>query len=153
MKDFEDLCSRVLSRFAKTIEIDVSLEEFVYRREDQEHRVATRGYIRKVKREEPSYEFDTELKTVADVPVCLFSSLPPEYRPDMTEILAAFLLYGISPLCHRNLIRPILVFKGIERFGMAFGFEYAAFRQAGEMAGKEVRVAGLSDAATTLRAD
>jgi hypothetical protein len=88
-----------------------------------------------------------------DVPISLFSSMPAEYRPDMTAILAAFLTYGIAPLCRRNLIMPILVLKGIERFDAAFGFQYAAFRQAGEIIAKEVRVQDLSGRVRTLRAD
>jgi hypothetical protein len=36
----------------------------------------------------------------------------------------------MRPLC-RSLVRPILVFKGIEHFDTGFGFEYAAFREAG----------------------
>ncbi|MGE5295194.1 MAG: hypothetical protein ACM3VT_10235, partial [Solirubrobacterales bacterium] len=101
------LCTHVLDRltgrFAKTIEVEVSLDEFVYRHKGQEHRVATRGYIRRVKGEEPPYQFDRECKAVEDVPINLFSSMPAEYRPDMTTILAAFLQYGIYPVCRRNL--------------------------------------------------
>lgn len=150
-------CSHVLDRltdrFAKTIEIEVSLEEFIYRHKDRENRVATRGYIRRAKGEEPPYQFDRECKAVEDVPISLFSSMPAEYRSDITAILAAFLQYGIYPVCRRNLIAPILIFKGIERFDAAFGFQYAAFRQAGEVFAKEVRFQDLNGGIRTLQAD
>jgi hypothetical protein len=129
----------MLKRFARTIEVDVFPEEFVYRYAQRERRVPTRGYIRKLNGQEPSYCFDEQPRTNEYLPVSLFSSLPAELQEDIVDVLSAFLLYGIGPLC--SLMRPIIVFAGVERVSTGFGFEYAAFREAGKllaMGGKEV---------------
>jgi len=121
----------VLKRFAKTIEVEVFPEESVYRYGGQERRVPTQGYVRKVKNSEPSYLFEEQPTTNEYVPVSLFSSLPADLREDIIDVLGAFLVYGIRPF--RSLIRPIIVFVGVERLKTGFGFEYAAFREAGKL--------------------
>jgi hypothetical protein len=117
-------------RFYRTIEIAVSPEEFTFRYKDQERRVSTRGYLLKIKDDEWGYRFDGERKTPEHVPIDLSLGVPVELRRDISKVLAAFLWYGMRPLCCR-LIRPLLVFKGVDRFDTGFGFEYAAFREAG----------------------
>jgi hypothetical protein len=117
----------LLKRFARTIEIEVSPEEFVYRYRGQERRIPTRGYIAKIKGE--GFCWSEEQETQEYVPICLFSSVPPEFHADIVELLVAFLMYGIWPFC-RTLIRPVLIFCGVERFATGFGFEYPAFREA-----------------------
>jgi hypothetical protein len=121
----------MLKRFARTIEVEVSPEEFVYRYGDRERRVPTRGYIRKVKNREPSYLFEEEPVTNEYMPVSLFSSLPSDLQEDIVDVVGAFLLYGLGPLC--SFMRPIIVFAGVERLSTGFGFEYAAFREAGKL--------------------
>ncbi len=126
----------MLKRFARTIEVEVSPEEFVYRCGERERRVPTRGYIRKAKYGEPSYLFEEQPTTNESVPVSLFSSLPRDLQGDIVDVLGAFLVYGVRPLC--SLIRPIIVFTGVERLSTGFGFEYAAFREAGKLFALEV---------------
>ncbi len=121
----------MLKRFARTIEVEVSPEEFVYRHGEQERRVPTRGYIRKAKNREPSYRFEEQPATNDYVPVNLFSSLPRDLQEDIVDVLGAFLLYGLGPFC--SFMRPIIVFTGVERLSTGFGFEYAAFREAGKL--------------------
>jgi hypothetical protein len=121
----------MLKRLARTIEVEVFPEEFVYRYGERERRVPTRGYIRKVKGQEPSYCFDEQPRTNEYLPVSLFSSLPGDLQEDIIDVLGAFLVYGIRPLC--SLVRPIIVFAGVERLSTGFGFEYAAFREAGKL--------------------
>jgi len=124
---------RMLERFARTIEVDVSPDEFVYRYGERERRVPTRGYLRKLEGPGGSYEFDEAQKTGQHIAVSLFSSLPVEFRADITEVLGAFILYGIQPLCRGTPIRPILVYQGIDRFETGFAFEYGVFREAGKL--------------------
>jgi hypothetical protein len=126
----------MLKRFARTIEVEISLDEFVYRYGEQERRVPTRGYIRKAKCGEPSHLFEEQPTTNESVPVSLFSSLPRGLREDIVDVLGVFLVYGVRPLC--SLMRPIIAFKGIERLSTGFGFEYAAFREAGRLFALEV---------------
>jgi hypothetical protein len=129
----------MLKRFARTIEVEVSPDEFVYQYGGQERRVPTRGYIRKVKNREPSYLFAEQPVTDECMPVSLFSSLPADLQEDIVDILGAFLLYGLGPLC--SFMRLIVVFTGVERLSTGFGFEYAAFREAAKLfalGGKEV---------------
>ncbi len=121
----------MLKRFARTIEVEVFPEEFVYRYGGQERRVSTRGYIRKAKNREPTYLFEEQPTTNEYVPISLFSSLPSDLQEDVVDVLGAFLLYGLGPLC--SLMRPIIVFAGVERLSTGFGFEYAAFREAGKL--------------------
>jgi hypothetical protein len=121
----------MLKRFARTIEVEVFPEKFVYRYGQQERCVPTRGYIRKVKDQRPAYLFAEQAATSEDVPVSLFSSLPPELQEDIVDILGAFLVYGVGPLC--RFLRPVIVFNGVERLRTGFGFEYAAFREAGKL--------------------
>lgn len=123
----------ILKRFARTIEIEVSPEQFVFRCDRQEHRVPTRGYVKKVRGEEPSYAFELEPKSDAYVAISLFSSLHPEFQQDIVHVLGAFLLYGMRPLCGGSLVRPVIVFKGVESFETGFGFEYVAFREAAKL--------------------
>ena len=129
----------MLKRFARTIEVEVFREEFVYRYGEQERRVPTRGYIRRVENREPSYLFEEQPMTNEHMRVSLFSSLPADLQEDIVDILGAFLLYGLGPLC--SFMRPIVVFTGVERLSTGFGFEYAAFREAAKLfalGGKEV---------------
>jgi len=121
----------MLERFARTIEVEVFPEKFVYRHGQQERCVATRGYIRKVKYGDSSYRFEEQPTTNDYAPISLFSSLSADAQEDIVDILAAFLLYGLRPLC--SLMRPIIVFRGVERLKTGFGFEYAAFREAGKL--------------------
>ncbi len=69
----------ILKRFARTIEIEVSPEQFMFRCGRQEHRVPTRGYIKKVGGI-PSYDFQEQPKTTEYMPIDLFSSLPADAR-------------------------------------------------------------------------
>ena len=78
-------------RFARTIEVEVYPEEFVYRCGPRERRVPTRGYIKKVKDSTPSYVFQEQPATKEYVAVSLFSSLPPDLQEDIIDVLAAFL--------------------------------------------------------------
>ena len=128
----------ILRRFARTIEVEVSPEEFVYRYREQERRVPTRGYIKHIPGEIPSYVFREQPKTNEYVPVSLFFSLPADARKDIVDVLAAFITFGVRPLT--SIMRPILVFRGIERFETEFGFEYAAFREAGKLVACEEEV-------------
>ncbi|MBN1361066.1 MAG: hypothetical protein JW993_10755 [Sedimentisphaerales bacterium] len=127
----------ILKRFAKTIEIEVSPEAFVFRCKGEPIRIATHGYLRRLKSGVPPYEFGEEPGTSVCTPISLFSSLPREFHEDIVEVLAAFILYGITRLFkekpNRSIVRPILLFRGIERFETGFGFEYAVFRAAGSM--------------------
>jgi len=118
-------------RFARTIEVEVYPEEFVYRCGQRERRVPTRGYIKKVKDSTPSYVFQEQPATKEYVAVSLFSSLPPDLQEDIIDVLAAFLIYGVGPLC--GFVRPIIVLTGVERLSTGFGFEYAAFREAAKL--------------------
>lgn len=124
------LLSCLRKRFYRTIEIEVSPKESAYRYKDRERRVPTRGYLRKGGGDDWGYQFDEKRQTTEHVPIDLSCEVPLEFRPDIGKVLAAFLWYGMRPLCNR-LVRPALVFKGIERFDTGFGFEYAAFREAG----------------------
>ncbi len=121
----------MFKRFARTIEVEVFPGRFVYRCGQQERCVPTRGHIRKVKNQEPPCLFEEQPTTNEYVPVSLFSSLPPEFQEDIVDVLGVFLLYGIRPFC--RLVRPIIVFTGVERFRTGFGFEYAVFREAGKL--------------------
>jgi len=124
------LLSCLRKRFYRTIEIEVSPKEFTYRYKDREHRVPTRGYLRKSGGDDWGYQFEEKCETTEHVPIDLSCVVPLEFRPDIGKVLAAFLWYGMRPLCNR-LVRPALGFKGIERFDTGLGFEYAAFREAG----------------------
>jgi uncharacterized FAD-dependent dehydrogenase len=121
----------MLEKFARTIEVEVFPDEFVYRYGGRERRVPTRGYIRKVKDSTPSYLFEEQPTTDEYMPVNLFSSLPADLQEDIIDVLAAFLVYGVRPLC--SFVRPIIVFTGVERLRTGFGFEYAAFREAAKL--------------------
>jgi len=123
----------ILRRFARTIEIEHSPEQFVFRCGRQEHRVLTRGYMKKLGGGEPSYAFELEPGSDAYVPVNLFSSLHPDFQQDIVHVLGAFPLYGVTPLCRGNLMRPIIIFRNVESLETGFGFEYAAFREAAKL--------------------
>ncbi|GEM_PF-3397826 len=142
------LLSRLRERFYRTIEIEASPEAFTYRYKDRERRVSTRGYLRKSGGDDWGYQFEEKCETTEHVPIDLSSAVPLEFRPEVGKVLAAFLWYGMRPLCSR-LVRPILVFKGIERFDTGFGFEYAAFREAGTEIAVEVHFQTRATSSTT----
>jgi hypothetical protein len=129
----------ILKRFARTIEVEVGPECFVFRCGPRERRVPTRGYIRETIWCDPAWAFSEQPKTDKDVPVSLFAPLPPELQKDFGNILAAFLAYGIRPLS--NFIRPIIILTGIEHFAGESGFDPAAFSTAAKLValgGREV---------------
>ena len=109
----------LFKRLARTIDVEVAPEFFVFRYGQREHRVPTHGYIRRAKGAVPPYEFDLEPKTDQHVPITLFEPLPPEMEEDFIQILSAFLMHGVRPLYRVNpltgLVRPVVVFHGVER--------------------------------------
>jgi hypothetical protein len=129
----------LLKRFARTIEVEVGPEYFVYRYGQKENRVLTRGYIRKSAAGETSWAFSDRPEMGKCKAISLFSAFPPELREDFVDILAAFLSYGVRPLS--NFIRPVIIITGMERFAAGSGFEYATFAAAAKLvalAGTEV---------------
>jgi hypothetical protein len=123
-----------LRRLARTIDIEVGPECFIFRCGQRENRVSTSGYIRKVARQEPPYLFDLERKTDEYSPVHLFGPLAPPLREDFVQVLGAFLIYGAVPLCGRGpVIRPVIVFHGVERLPSADGFAPAVLKEAGKL--------------------
>ena len=121
----------IMKRLARTIEIDVAPDHFVFRYGTEERSVPTQGYIRKIRDEPLEYCFDEERQKDADILIRLFSPLPPDLQEDFVYVLDAFLRYGIVPFA--NLIRPIVVLTGIERFETGWGFEYAVFKEAAKL--------------------
>jgi hypothetical protein len=131
----------IMKRLARTIEIDVAPDRFVFRYRTEERSVSTQGYIRKIKNQPPEYCFDEERQKDADIPISLFAPLPSDLQEDFVYVLDAFLRYGIGPLT--NPILPIVVFTGIERFETRWGFEYAVFKEAARLFalhGEEVHI-------------
>ncbi|UCD53509.1 MAG: hypothetical protein JSW27_12810 [Phycisphaerales bacterium] len=125
----------ITKKLARTIEIDVAPDRFVFRCGTKEHSIPTQGYIRKIRNDPLEYCFDEERQKDADRPISLFAPLPPDLQEDFVYVLDAFLLYGIQhgigPML--NPIRPIVVFTGIERFETKWGFEYAVFKEAAKL--------------------
>ena len=125
----------IMKRFAKTIEIDVAPDRFVFRCGTKERAVPTQGYIRKIRNDPLEYCFDEERHKDADTPISLFAPLPADLQEDFVHVLDAFLLYGVRHAIgpRPNPIRPIVVFTGIERFETKWGFEYAVFNEAAKL--------------------
>lgn len=127
----------IMKRLARTIEIDVAPDRFVFRYGTEERSVPTQGHIRKVRHDPPEYCFDEERQKDADTPISLFAPLPPDLQEDFVYVLDAFLRYGIrhsiGPVVNPIRLRPIVVFTGIERFETKWGFEYAVFKEAAKL--------------------
>jgi hypothetical protein len=122
---------RILKRFARTIEVEVGPEYFVFRCGQKENRVLTRGYIRQTIWCDPAWAFGEQPKTDKDVPISLFAPLPPELQKDFVAILAAFLAYGVRPLS--NIIRPIIILTGMEHFATEPGRDREALVAAAKL--------------------
>jgi hypothetical protein len=124
-------------RLARTIDVEVGPEFFVFRYGQREHRVPTRGYIRRAKGAVPPYEFELERRKDEDVPIRLFEPLAPELEEDFIQILSAFLMHGVRPLYRVNpwtaLIRPVIVFHRVERLDGALGPTQAVLKEAAKI--------------------
>ncbi len=124
-------------RLARTIDIEVGPEFFVFRYGQREHRVPTHGYIRRAKGAVPPYEFELERKKDEDVPIRLFEPLAPEVEEDFIQILGAFLMHGVRPHYRVNpwtgLIRPVVVFHGVERLDGKLGPTRAVLKEAAKI--------------------
>jgi hypothetical protein len=130
----------MLKKFASMIEIDISPEQFVYRKAQQELPIATRGYVKKTTWGATSYyTYAPHQKTEKYIPITLFSRTFPDVQENFIHVLAAFISYGTRQLC--GWIRPIIFFTGITRFETEFGFEYVVFKEAAKLiafGGKEI---------------
>jgi hypothetical protein len=133
----EEMPLGIMKRFAKTIEIDVAPDRFIFRCGTKECSVPTHGYIRKIRNDPLEYCFNEERQKDADAPISLFAPLPPDLQEDFVYVLDAFLRYGIGhsigPVVNPIRLRPIVVFTGLERFETKWGFEYAVFKEAAKL--------------------
>ncbi|MHC4517457.1 MAG: hypothetical protein ACYTAS_02605 [Planctomycetota bacterium] len=70
----------IMKKLARTIEIDVAPDRFVFRYGAEERSVPTQGYIRKIKNQPPEYCFCEEREKDADIPIGLFAPLPSDLQ-------------------------------------------------------------------------